>query len=145
MMTFSIIIFYLSAFVFVASSIVSIFFTNKRLVRYGIKGLFGSLVIAIAAFSIILIANAGESNNNSIETIKDELSKTKLEYTKLLEEYDKLVIENERINTEHSNCANNNKQLTDENAALKQRITQLEEEWKAMDEANKELKKRLEE
>lgn len=143
MMTFAIIMFYLSAFVFVASSIVSVFFTNKKLVSYAIKGLFGSL--AIAAFSIILIANVGESNNNSIETIKDELSKTKLEYTKLLEEYDKLVIENERINTEHSNCANNNKQLTDENAALKQRITQLEEEWKAMDEANKELRKRLEE
>ena len=143
MMTFAIIMFYLSAFVFVASSIVSVFCTNKRLAGYGIKGLFGSL--AIAAFSIILIANVGESNNKSIETIKDELSKTKLEYTKLLEEYDKLVIENERINTEHSGCADGNKQLADENAALKQRITQLEEEWKAMDAANKELKKKLEE
>ena len=143
MMMFAIIMFYLSAFVFVASSIVSVFFTNKRLAGYGIKGLFGSLIVAV--FSIILIANIGESNNNDMKALEDELNKVKTEYTRMIEEYNKLEIEYQRVNTEHSGCADGNKQLADENAALKQRITQLEEEWKAMDAANKELKKKLEE
>ena len=142
-MIFAIIMFYLSAFVFVASSIVSVFFTNKRLAGYGIKGLFGSLIVAV--FSIILIANIGESNNNDMKALEDELNKVKTEYTRMIEEYNKLEIEYQRVNTEHSGCADGNKQLADENAALKQRITQLEEEWKAMDAANKELKKKLEE
>lgn len=142
-MMFAIIMFYLSAFVFVASGIVSVFFTNKRLAGFGIKGLFGSLIVAV--FSIILIANIGESNNNDMKALEDELSKVKTDYTRVMEEYNKLEIEYQRVNTEHSGCANGNKQLADENAALKQRITQLEEEWKAMDAANKELKKKLEE
>lgn len=142
-MIFAIIMFYLSAFVFVASGIVSVFFTNKRLAGHGIKGLFGSLIVAV--FSIILIANIGESNNNDMKALEDELNKVKTEYTRMIEEYNKLEIEYQRVNTEHSGCADGNKQLADENAALKQRITQLEEEWKAMDAANKELKKKLEE
>lgn len=142
-MMFAIIMFYLSAFVFVASSIASVFFTNKRIAGYGIKGLFGSLIVAV--FSIILIANMGESNNNDKKALEDELDKVKTNYTKLLEEYNKLEIEYQRIDAEHSGCTNGNQQLADENAALKQRIAQLEEEWKAMDAANKELKKRLEE
>lgn len=143
MMMFAIIMFYLSAFVFVASSIVSVFFTNKRLAGHGLKGLFGSLIVA--AFSIILIANISESNDKSMKALEDELGKVKTDYTKQIEEYNKLEIEYQRIEAEHAGCADGNKQLADENAALKQRITQLEEEWKAMDAANKELKKKLEE
>ncbi len=143
MMLFAIIMFYLSAFVFVASGIVSVFFTNKRLAGHGIKGLLGSLVVA--TFSIILIANMSESNDNNMKAIEDELNKVKTEYTMLMKEYNKLEAEYQRVNTEHSGCADGNKQLADENAALKQRVSLLEEEWKAMDAANKELRKRLEE
>lgn len=139
-LVFAIIMLYISAFIFVVSSIISVFFTNKRLVRFSIKSLLGSL--AIAAFSIILIANMSEANENSIKAKESELSQLKLEYTKLLEDYQKLEIEYKELEDTHAECDNKIKQKDKEIKQRDDRIKQFEKEWIEMNNTIKKLKEK---